>query len=507
MLQVVENLFQLWNDNGVVYCSWKGNSHIEDAMNGTSDFDILVSANSIENSALLLKKAGYMLCITQPDSRYPGVQDWIGVDTETGTMIHIHLHQFMIAGHSGVMEYILPWNDIAFSTRHLNDEYNIYMMNPSLEILLLFTRLGIEHSSRKLKKTHEGWVLKEKTQIEISYLKERIDRNLTLELAKELFPACFEAIMRLIEKEVIDAKDIEQLTTVTKKTCAKWSRYSITKTKFLILLKYFKKVAVRKWNKSMWRGCITKKVPTSGKGVSIAFIGQDGCGKSTVTHDIEAWLNWKIDAHRFYLGSGDHYNGTLKRFLSKAERIKRSGINAHEGDKVITELKKNKRRKKSLKNFLVAFLVSQNHINVVKRAYKEVRLSESYRSKGGIPLFDRFPQNQFEGIYDGPKIATYIDETGLDYWLIRLLSKKEKKYINKIQQYQPQLIFKLLLPPEESIRRKPFEDLQAVTLKHEITKSLFFANSKILLVDATQDYQKELIFIKKEIWEAIITNQ
>ena len=153
MLQLIESLFSLWNNNGIVYCSWKGNSHLDDAMNGTSDFDILISTVSLEEGISLLKKAGYMLCVTQQDSRYPGIQDWIGVDAATGIMIHVHLHQFMIAGHSGVMEYILPWNELAFSTRQLDDEYGLYMMDPSLETLLLYTRFGIEHSTKKLVNT------------------------------------------------------------------------------------------------------------------------------------------------------------------------------------------------------------------------------------------------------------------------------------------------------------------------------------------------------------------
>ncbi len=49
------------------------------------------------------------------------------------------------------------------------------------------------------------------------------------------------------------------------------------------------------------------------KGFSVAFIGQDGAGKSTVSDLICSWLNWKIEAKKFYLGSGDHYNSPLKK--------------------------------------------------------------------------------------------------------------------------------------------------------------------------------------------------
>ena len=64
-----------------------------------------------------------------------------------------------------------------------------------------------------------------------------------------------------------------------------------------------------------------------------------------------------------------------------------------------------------------------------------------------------------------------------------------------------------MLSPEESIRRKPFESLDAVTLKHEVTQQLQFPNSAVYTVDATQDYQQEIIFIKNKIWKVIIRDQ
>ena len=127
--------------------------------------------------------------------------------------------------------------------------------------------------------------------------------------------------------------------------------------------------------------------------------------------------------------------------------------------------------------------------------------------KGGIPLYDRFPQVQFEGIYDGPKINHYCQQKGISNGIVKWMARREQRYLEKIQSFQPTLVFKLMLSPEESIRRKPFENLETVTRKHEITQQLQFPNSAVYIVDATQDYQQEIIFIKNKIWEAIIQDQ
>lgn len=301
MLQIVERLFSSWNNNGVIYCSWKGNSHLADAMNGISDFDILLSDESLEKGMALLKNAGYMLCITQPEARFPGVQDWIGVDTESGTMIHVHLHQFMIAGHSGVMEYILPWNKLAFSTRQLNEENGIYQINPSLEIILLYTRLGIEHSPKKLKKSKGGWVLREKTNKEVKYLKERMNNTLCKEMAKELFLSYSEALMNFIEKSELDSNDLDQITKLMKDACSKWLRYGRLKTMLLKVKSKYTSVVRNKMLNGTLRG-IYRKVPASGNGITVALVGKDGSGRTMLAKDVLKWLNLKLDANYIYVG-------------------------------------------------------------------------------------------------------------------------------------------------------------------------------------------------------------
>lgn len=65
MIQIINKLFSSWNQNGIVYCSWKGNSHIDNAMRGLSDFDILIDKSSVNLGTELLKSAGFILCRPQ----------------------------------------------------------------------------------------------------------------------------------------------------------------------------------------------------------------------------------------------------------------------------------------------------------------------------------------------------------------------------------------------------------------------------------------------------------
>lgn len=503
MTQKSRELFNLWNSNSITYCHWKSNEHLLEGLNGDTDLDVLLSRTDTERGCELLKEAGFIRFKSQFGSRYPNVEDWMGFDETTGRLLHVHLHFALMTGHKGIKEYELPWLEETLSSRKKDAETGVYIMDPSLELMTLYTRLVLKSSKKKIKAAKNGeFKIDKNFKIEIDYIKPRTDWRHFDILLSRYYGDKAAGLLNIVKQEEMDSKSFCQLYDLVTDKMSRYSRYhgiGLPLRIYYYSKAIFLRNALRKrggWN------LITRKVNSPFNSFSVAFIGQDGCGKSTVTLEIESWLNWKIDAKRFYLGSGDHYNSFLKRLLKRGAKYRESSKNK-KNNNTNASVEYVQRKKKNIKNFLPAMLVAYNKYLVAQRAYKEVLQSEKYRMKGGIPLFDRFPQTVFEGIYDGPKVRDFYKRTGLDYYAIRLLAKREERLLNKIQQYQPRLVFKLMLPPEESIRRKPFENFEAVTLKHEITKKLEFKKSRVHVVDATQDYQQELLFIKNQIWSEI----
>lgn len=508
MLNISKQLFSAWNDAGLLYCHWKSNEHLLPGLDGLTDLDVLLSRDDKTEGEYLLNELDFLQCRSQFGSRYPNVDDWIGFDKETGNLIHVHLHYGIVTGHKGMKEYALQWTDMALKTRILNEEYGVYTMEPNLEMVTLYTRIGLKADFKSLARCMKGtFKFPKDVQREIDWLKEHVDMNRVHHLLETFYGEKAESVYRIMEKEKIKSSDYLALRKITESVFKKCRRIKcFVRLREILFYIYQKwgKWGIGKFDKSI----ITKKVPKSGVGTTIAFIGQDGCGKSTVTTEIQKWLNWKIEAKRFYLGSGEHYNSLYKRLLSKGSKLKkRRGKTQIDSTKDVGQPSKIVKRKKNIKNFIIAYLVAKKYLTVARRAYKEVLTSEKYRRKGGTPLFDRFPQSQFEGIYDGPKIASYIRGTGLDFFVIRQMAKRERRYIERIQQYQPKVVFKLMLSPDESIRRKPFERLETVARKHEITKKLQFNDSIVHVVDAAQDYQQELVFIKNMIWKVLVQKQ
>ena len=497
MLEVCKQLFDRWN-SGVRYCHWKSNEHLMEGLDGETDLDVFVQPSDKELAETMLIQSGYLECRTQKEHQYPNVFEWIGFDSATGKLVHVHLHYQIITGTKFCKEYVFPIDDLIISTRVQDVDTGVFVTDPNLEIIILYSRIA-------LKATKKHCIKPDKSSVrEIIYLKALIDKDKVLSYCRQLIPKFGDDYCQIITEEELDASGWFRVYQIAKEWLEPYRKYSQTRVFFRHF--YYKscssviKIANNKFNR-----CIVSRKTFPGRSFSVCLLGQDGSGKSTVTIALEKWLTWKIEARRFYLGSGDHYNSLLKRFIVKSAKYKhRNDITRKEYEEQIKKVESAPtKRKKTIKNFFVAVLVAKNHLDVARRAYKVVLCSDNYCRHGGIPLFDRFPQIQFEGIYDGPKIANYCRETGLDYFLIRLMAKREHKYIEKIQHYQPKLVFKLMLSPEESIRRKPFEHLDAVARKHEITKQLQFANSKVRVVDATQDYQQELLYIKNEIWKML----
>ena len=506
MLDICKQLFSCWEQNRVDYCHWKSNEHLQEGLNGDTDLDIFVSPSHEALAESLLAQCEFIKCTTQKGSRYPNVCEWMGFDSETGRLVHVHLHYQIITGTKYCKEYVYPIDKVAIDTRIKDPETGVFVTDPHVEIILLYTRIALKaHKKRHIKVGKDS-------QREIEYLKGLISNEQLKTVCCQILPQEGESLYSLIKKDNLSAEEWYSVYRIS----LRWLKPYRTKSRLHVLFRHyyylFRSIFIQKVNRKYGRYLINQKT-FPGRNVSICFLGQDGSGKSTVSIEICKWLNWKIAAHRFYLGSGEHYNGSIKRLihaLSRGYHKVQTGENKNnvrEGKNAGLTVKKNKGLKGQLASFVSVLLGTRLRVSVAKRAYKQVERASRYSEKGAIAIFDRFPQIQFNGIYDGPKIKDAYLDNGINYSFVIRAAKKEEHYLQKAQQFQPSLIIKLILPPEESIRRKPFEDIQQVTKKAEITQKLVFEKAETHVVDATQDYSKEIVLIKRIIWQHLLKNR
>ena len=479
MLQISKVLFEKWNSEHILYCHWKSNEHLEPGLDGDTDLDVLLDSKDEVRALLILRELRFLNCKSQYGSRYPKVSDWLGFDAETGKMIHVHLHLTIVTGHRGMKEYNLPWTETALETRVKDKKTGVFIMEPNLELVTLYTRIALKANCKKVMKAKKNeFRLADDVKRELEYLKKRVDTNEVRAILAHYFNNCSLDIAAIVERDELLSKDFLKLIDMVEESMQPYCRYS--RLKALMLKHYYIiALAIRSKIKNNYN-IISRKTPQ--QGLLIAFIGQDGAGKSTVTAEIEKWLSWKLDVHRYYLGSGDHYSSWQRTLQEKLPR-----------------------KKSPVLLFFTAMLSLSKYKNLAQGVLTAIKCAQQYKAQGGIALFDRYPQTQYPGINDGPKIRKLLDKTEnkLMRAIINAYAAKEEKYLIQAEALSPDLVFKMILPIEESLRRKPHESRDAIERKHEIVRSLKYPESKVFEIDATMDYQQEIIKIKNILWQNI----
>lgn len=495
MLKICKDLFEKWNLK-VRYCHWKGNDHIIDGLEGEGDLDVFVLPDDKKNAETILLDLMFVKVRQQDFYTYPLVDEWIGFDYDTGSLVHVHLHYQMVTGTDFCKEYVFPWNDIIIENRIL-DESGLYVPARELELIMFYMRTALKASDKRHispRKHREGF----------QYLKEKCDKQKLQSLTSMLVDGHAERFYELMTSPNITHNEWFEVYNIAKTILNK--RYG----NFRVFLrhnyyKFYHRILTYCNIHYSATNILKKRLPN--QGMSICFIGVDGSGKSTVSKEISKWLSWKLDTHSFYLGSGDGYNSVLRSSMHAISRIKQIFLGRHKSRTTTTNVKKINENNSTLVNnstggFGSTLFSCLYSVEVAKHCKTQLKKSFHYQDRGGISIYDRFPQIQYTGIYDGPKVTSNFGNSG--YGWISFFSRKENALLGECQKYQPTLVFKLVISVEESIKRKHDAE-EIIRKKVDITQNLKFPCSEIHVIDAMQNYNDEILEIKRIIWAKIST--
>lgn len=480
MLIISKSLFSRWNEDRLSYCHWKSNEHLIPGLQGDTDLDVLLSESDRFKGEEILKQLDFLKCKSQFGSRYPNVDDWIGFDKETGKLIHLHLHYQIVTGHKGLKEYNLPWTLDVLETRIQDPETGVFISDPSFEIVTLYTRIALKVSLNDIfNKLLGNYHIDKSFLVEIEYLKQRVCWEKVEEIVSKYYGRYSTKVVALIKQETLTTKDIFVLRKIAENVFRTVSRYKYSNRFLEFYYKYALKF--RKFLRlKLHQFIITRKVSETGEGLQVAFLGQDGAGKTTVTNIIRKWWDWKMDVQLVYLGSGENYRSWRKELL-----------------KVLPN--------NNAFRLFRALLLLTKYSHLSKDVLHTIKKGERYAHKGGLVIYDRYPQVQYAGISDGPKIRSlFMDKTPKFFRrFFERVAAIEEKNIKYASEHYPSIVFKLVIPPEESVRRKPENALETMVLKHNIIKTLDFEHSDVFVIDATMPLEEEIVTIKRIIWEHI----
>ena len=108
MLLVLENIFKKLNDESIRYIHWKSNEHLEAALNGDTDLDIMVHQDDYKRFVQIIQEKGFSLYQSVGKQSYISISDYLLLDSESQKILHIHLHKRLMIGRKFYKEYLIP---------------------------------------------------------------------------------------------------------------------------------------------------------------------------------------------------------------------------------------------------------------------------------------------------------------------------------------------------------------------------------------------------------------
>ena len=488
-------LFHLLNSEGIRYCHWKSNNHLEQAVQGQTDLDLLVDPAHGQRFRTILSRANIKAMLSPPEARYPAIEDYLGIDADTGRLFHLHVHYQLILGEQYVKNYHLPlecafWDHVSFYQKLIK------IPAPELELSVLAIRALLKYRDRDAVKD----VLKIRTPgmpanilNEFKYLLGHTDwialQNILQEHCDFISPEIVLDLLRTIPTSPRAGLLFYRLRQQLRRDLHEFQRFSTREAR-------------RKYWQSILRQSLPfhyraqyKKIPVTG-GKIIAVVGADGAGKTTIVNELQRWLNWKLRVENTYMGSQQPSWLTkvckfIDRGANKAWRIWKDLIGERNAPARWLEA-----LQEASRNFY--------YLAISRDRYKRYCAARRQASQGTIVLCDRYPLEAIWRVMeqrpmDGPQIIPGDRTQGRR--LAQYLSSCERKTYQKIR--PPEHIIILHVSPEVSLKRKPEHDPSMIYAKAQALERIERNGLNITDIDADRDLALVLLQVKKAIWQLL----
>lgn len=474
---------------------WKQASGVGRALRGRGkDYDLLIAESDYPIVGDVLRSHRLR---SYGDGRHfspPGWENWLGFETDSGELIHLHVHTQLYTGRPGVYEYRLDAIAHILSHRRRDPAAGVWVLEPSLDLALLAIRACVEP-----KYTTPDGCLAASARAEMAELGARTARRAVVRhvrvLAGDVAGDALEGTRdewpwhrgdeawRAYQQAVRESLESARRVTVARGH-ALTVRRRLTKVSAAL---------ARRLGPAPTRLTRARSGLRLPHGRLVAVVGPDGAGKSTLVAELAEWLGAAFEVRSVYLGKGDpvsaawHAAARAKwRVLAAVGRSPppaADGRAASPGPVAIT-------RAISWRDWAKAL----SSVSLGRELHAEVRAARRAATGGAIVITDRFP-TLGSPFADGPRIAASGSP------LLRVLSKHERASYERATSLAPDLVLRLVLDPDIAWSRKPDHDRSAIRSKMEALLDASFGAGYVVDIDATQPREAVLLEAKRLLWE------
>ncbi|HEY7616723.1 MAG TPA: hypothetical protein VH744_07965 [Terriglobales bacterium] len=495
--EVPARLFEALNQSGVRYCNWKSSIRIPEGMQGRTDLDLLVDPRDAVIFQQMLHEHGLKAARPAPGKEYPGIENYLGFDPQTGRLFHLHVHYQLVLGEQFVKNYHLPIEEAFLSKTILR--HGIRAPRPEVELIVLCLRALLKYRDRDALKDNLPFLrrfgkkggLPGSIVAEIRWLLgqtslEQVSEQLVL--WRKILPG--EPVIGLLSWATRDepaGRRLWQYRGQVRRVLRSFQR----RDRLAASLSYFREDWRRK--RRIFKPASEKKMTFSAGGPRIAFVGVDGSGKSTVTSRVAKWLAWRLSVGVFYMGKTRE---TLPAFalkpLIKLARMAHGFSVRRFGKQSLPS--RMTAGPKGLLEDLAALMEGQARL----RAYRE---SCRRAGEGIVVLYDRYPLQMVQvddHMMDGPRIAIRPGRmNGLQAWLART----ETGLYSQIQ--PPDHTILLHVSPAISQSRRPEDNGANLAVKARAMEGIASDGLALTVIEAEQPLEEVLAQVKQVLWKLL----
>jgi thymidylate kinase len=485
---LASRVLQAFDDQKIIYCHWKSNEHLEAALAGLTDLDILIDARRLDDAYAVLSSFECRRGRVSAARNEPGLEDFFGVDPLTNRLVHFHVHWRLASGERHLKRFRLPWENDLLSSRIRDDATGAYMTHPAQEAVLAVVRAALKLRWRDRLRLGVSGGMKASVREEAVWLmKSTTEQAVRSTATSWLSPQAAEDILAVIA----DGATGKRLAAVRRSSLKQIGSQSSHSPVAAALVRWRREVA---W---LQRGVARHYRPRPvlhgrggcAGGLIVAVIGADGSGKSTLTKDLRRWFAPKYDTYAVYLGSGDGPSSLLRMPLRWVKRHvagtkaapKTPGPPAAEMDKPLAVAK------------VVWALV------LAREKRQKLEKAMLARTRGLLVIADRYPQTQFPGSNDGPLLTKWLQSGNL---VQRKLAEHEHKPYELAGRFPPDLVLRLDVDPDVAHQRRPGQDREYLAGRAQLVSRLQFTQSRfgVVALDANSPYESVLRSAVHEIF-------
>lgn len=402
-LRLATTLFSELEAQSIPYCHWKSNEHLDEAMAGISDLDLLVAAGEKERFRDCVADLGFIRMFSPRIKQFDGLEDHLGFDEETGELIHLHVHYRLVLGEKRVKNHHLPVEAWVLADTRM--ETGVRIPRPEVELLLLYLRLLLKSDMRSAFRSslrRQKHPFPHSMRLEIDHLLRQVTDEATTVYAAgaglEVDLEDFRVFLQRARSERLSPMYVLRQRHRLLRQLRTYQRYPMA---ICLLRKAWFRLRYSRPSQRIWP--IRKKVLAPAP--VVAIVGADGSGKSTLSEELQRWLNWKLCVRHLYFGQPKH--SAPLRF------IRRVGYGTRWAATRLAD------RSGHLSD-LAEIIEATQWTYLGRRRRRLAKQAERVAARGETVIAERFPLRAFwsmETPMDGPRLISLRESEGIRRWL------------------------------------------------------------------------------------------